>query len=177
MKYNFVGYGSLLSHKSLKKSIEDKNFTPVIIKGYKRIFNISTRNGQNSDILNIVKSRNHNFNGVLFKVDEKELKNLKIREDEYNLEKTSIYSFKTQKKIGKGFFVIDYYVDIDKNKKLPSRSYFIMCRNAAYKISREFGRYWDRTTYISDNEKVSDWIISNKSYNSIKLPVARPRGI
>lgn len=168
MKYNFVGYGSLLDHKSLRESIKDKKFRQVIIKGYKRIFNISEKEKENSDILNIQKSKSSYFNAVLFKVDEKELKALKRREDDYNLEKVDVYDFKTKKKIGKALIDIDYFVSIDKNKKLPSRKYFILCRKAAYNISKKFGKMWDKTTYISDNECVDNWIKNNKEYDTIK---------
>jgi hypothetical protein len=167
MKYNFVGYGSLLSHESLKQSIEDKNFRLVKVKGYKRIFNLSTKKDENADVLNIKKSKTHHFNGVLFSINDKELKEIKEREDDYNLEKVDVYDFKTNKKLGKAFFVIDYIVSIDKKKKFPSKSYFIMCRQAAYNISREFGEYWDKTTYISDNESVYQWIKKHPDYDTI----------
>ena len=83
MEYNIVGYGSLISHNSLKESCKDKEFIPVTIKGYKRIFNITENN--HSDILNIKESKKDKLNAVLFKVNEKELKKLKEREDWYNL--------------------------------------------------------------------------------------------
>ena len=99
MIYNFVGYGSLLSHKSLKETLKDKKFKPVIVKGYKRIFDLITRRNQNSDVLNLEKSKKHFFNGVMFSTDEKELKKLCKRETEYTLEKTYAYNWGTRKKI------------------------------------------------------------------------------
>ena len=50
-----IGYGSLISHNSLKETINNKHFKPVIIKGYKRIFDIYVKKNENSDILNLEK--------------------------------------------------------------------------------------------------------------------------
>ena len=105
----------------------------------------------------------------MFKVDEEELKKIYQREMEYNMEKTSVYDWKTKKKIGEGLVVIDYFVEIDKKGKLPSKPYFLLCRKAAYRISREFGKMWDKTTYISNDEKVIDWIKNHPEYDRIRI--------
>ena len=164
MHHNFIGYGSLMSHNSLKKTIKDKKFTPVIVKGYKRVFDLKENS---SDVLNLEKSPKSYFNGIMFSINDKELIKLKEREDDYNLEETKVYDFKTEKSLGIALIVIDYLVNIDK-KLLPDKSYFILCREAAYHISEEFGKLWDETTYTSKEEKVSDWIKTNRSYNTIK---------
>ena len=163
MQYDVVGYGSLLSHKSLKETIKDKKFIPVIVKGYKRIFDLDENSG---DELNVEKSKNHKFNGVLFKVNEKELEKIKGREDGYNIDEVDAYEFTTKKKIGKCFLFIDYY-DVDYEKKTPDKSYFILCREAAYAISDDFGKFWDLTTYTSDGESVYQWIEKHKGWDTI----------
>jgi cation transport regulator ChaC len=168
MRWNFVGYGSLMSHDSLKETIKNKKFRPVIVKGYKRIFDLTTRRNENADVLNLKKSPKSFFNGVMFKVDDGELKKLCEREPEYNLEKTKVYDWKTKKLLGECFVVIDYFVGLDKNEKLPSKSYFILCREAAYHLNKKFGKMWDETTFISDNEKVSEWVKKNKEYDCLK---------
>jgi cation transport regulator ChaC len=168
MKYKVIGYGSLISHKSLKETIHDRKFEPVIVKGYKRIFNLAVNPKENYDVLNLEKDKKAEFNGVLFKVNEEELKKIKLREVEYNLEESEAYDFKTKKPLGKSFIVIDYTVNIDKNHKNPSKKYFILCREAAYHISQQFGEMWDKTTYISDNELVLDWLKNHPEYNTIK---------
>ena len=162
-----IGYGSLMSHNSLKETINNKHFKPVIIKGYKRIFDIYVKKSENSDILNREKSKSSELNGVMFKVNDKELRQIKKRENLYNLEKTKAYDFKDKKMLGSCFIVIDYSVKIDRKNKLPSKSYFILCREAAYHISKEFGEYWDKTTFTSDNEKVSEWIKLHQEYNTL----------
>jgi|SRR3989344_584788 len=165
MEYSIVGYGSLISHKSLKQTLKDKRFVPVIVKGYERIFNLSSDNGK--DVLNLKISPKAKFNCVLFKVDEKELKEIKLREDEYNLEKTKVYDFKTGKFLGEALIVIDYIVDIDKKGHFPDKGYFILCREAAYHINKEFGQMWDETTFTADGKKVSSWIKNHKGYDTI----------
>jgi len=168
MLYNIVGYGSLISHKSLKETIKDKKFTPVIVKGYKRIFNLKIENDTDPDMLNVMKHPGSTFNGVLFKVNEKELDQIKERESEYNLEKTKCYDFKTKKYIDKCFVVADYNVSLDKKGFLPDKSYFILCREAAYMISEEFGKYWDNSTFTAKNQKISEWILKNPKYSILK---------
>jgi cation transport regulator ChaC len=158
IKYYFFGYGSLLDHKSLKQSIRDKKFHQAYIKGYKRIFNLKEGKKHKSDILNLIKKRGYSCNGVLFKVNKDELKSLTRREDEYNLEQTTAYDFLTRKRIGKCFMVIDYLVSIDKGKFNPNKSYFNLCRKAAYSLSNKFGKQWDKTTFLSNGISVQDWL-------------------
>ncbi len=166
MDYNIIGYGSLLSHKSLKEDCKDKKFKQVIVKGYKRIFNIDE--GNSHDVLNLTPEKSSAFNGVLFKVNDRELKKLKEREDWYNIEESECYNFNTNKKAGKCLLFIDHMILIDKHHKNPDKRYFILCREAAYHISKKFGRYWDETTYVSSGKKVSEWIKTNPEYNTIK---------
>lgn len=168
MEHNFIGYGSLLNEESLSETISKKKFLPVIVKGYKRIFNLKTREHKNADVLNLKKSSSSFFNAVLFQVSDEELKKLSLREAEYNLEEVNYYDSLGGRKMGKGIVAIDFFVEIDSEKKLPSKSYFIMCRSAAYKIGKEFGKIWDDTTYIADGEKVSDWIKKNKGYDVLE---------
>ena len=65
--------------------------------------------------------------------------------------------------------MVDFNNHIDNENKLPDKKYFILCREAAYHISNEFGKYWDNTTYTSDGEKVLKWMIKNPKYNTIKF--------
>jgi len=160
--YNVIGYGSLISHKSLSKKIPNKHFKPVIVKNYKRIFNLA---GRKTDYLNIIPSKNSKFNGVMFKVTEKELIKLKDREVEYNLEPIYAYDFKTKKKLAEAFLFIDSFLCIDNSKRKPNEHYLKLCREAAYHISKEFGKFWDETTFTADGKKISEII---KSFDKIK---------
>ena len=114
MKYKVVGYGSFLSHRSLASTIKNKAFTPVIIKGYKRIFNIISEEEDYLDVLNIKKTSRAKLNGVLFFVTKRELEKLKQREDIYHPHKVTCYDFTTKKNLGRAFTFIDHYYFIDK---------------------------------------------------------------
>lgn len=167
MKYNFVGYGSLISHNSLSKTIKDRKFIPVIIKGYKRIFNLIEDN-KKEDCLNIIKSKKDFFNAVMFKINDKELIKIKEREDVYDLEQVEVFNFKTRKKLRKALISSDSLVGLDHKGLLPDKRYFILCREAAYHLSEEFGKYWDETTFTSRGIRIKDWIKKHKEYNTIK---------
>ncbi len=169
VKHKLIGYGSLLSHKSFHtEATNTRVIGPVIVKGYKRIFNISETKAGDSDVLNLKKSKGSEFNGLLFEVDDEELERLSIREEGYNLEEVECYDFKTGKELGKAITCIDYYILIDRKKGLPERSYFILCREAAYQISQSFGKKWDETTFTSTGEKIAEWIKKHKDYDTIK---------
>ena len=92
MEYNFIGYGSLLSEKSLMEILPRKKFVFVFIKNYKRIFNLKNYKSRYSDVLNLVKSKKSFFNAVMFKVNEDELRRICSREPEYNLEEVDYYN-------------------------------------------------------------------------------------
>lgn len=171
MNYNIVGYGSLLSHNSLSKTIPDRSFTPVVVKGYKRVFNLKAERDRDPDVLNLKPDGRAQFNGVLFSVNEDELVKIKEREDDYNLEETNCYDFTTGKPLGRCFITIDHVVGIDDAARPPDKSYFILCREAAYAVSEAFGKAWDETTYVASGERVSEWLRKNPSYGSAtKMP-------
>ena len=166
MKFNFVGYGSLVSHKSLRETVTDKKFRLVCIKGFKRIFDIEEKRG---DVLNILPSRKDKFNGVMFKLDKDEMRKMKRRENGYKMVETNVFDFKTRKSLGRALVAEDLNYEIDHSKRLPSKAYFILCREAAYHISRNFGSMWDKTTFISNGQIVSSWIKRHPEFDTINL--------
>ena len=46
MRFNIVGYESLISHESLRETVSDRKFRPVLVRGYKRIFKEEISNGK-----------------------------------------------------------------------------------------------------------------------------------
>jgi len=159
MKYSVVGYGSLISHQSLEWTIPDKEFTPVIVKGYKRIFDLELGKKRVSDVLNVEESEKDFFNGVLFEVNEEELEELKKRETEYLLKEVWVYDFFSKEKLCKAWIFTDLSTNIDKKGTASiNKSYFNLCRDAAYLLGEEFGKCWDKTTYTPKGEKVADVI-------------------
>lgn len=166
-----IGYGSLMSHKSLQEDLNNKKFKKVIVKGYKRIFDINLtsalKSKKTTDILNVEEEKGFQFNGVMFKIDDKEIKNLKKREEGYKFKEVECFDFKTKKRIGKAFLSIDSHYMIDKYHKKPNRKYLILCREAAYHINKKFGQFWDETTFTSTGKKIKDWIKKNQEYETI----------
>jgi cation transport regulator ChaC len=138
-RFLVVGYGSLEDHNSLRETISDKNFKLVIVKGYKRIFNLSDSNSHKRDVLNLSKNSKSQFNGVMFPASEKEILKLKKRELEYNLEETLAYDFETKKKIGNCLVFVDGLISLDDKNRLPDKKYFLLCRNASYSLGKKFG--------------------------------------
>ena len=160
---NFIGYGSLLSHAWIRETLSDRTFYPVIVEGFKRIFNVDdveerSRAKKYADILNIIESPGIFFNGVLFKIDEVELIELKSREDVYVFERVATKDYYTGTIIEPCFVSIDYNIDIDIGKKYPDKNYLHLCREAAYAISDDFGTLWDQTTYLSSGMPVSEYL-------------------
>lgn len=166
-KHAVVAYGSLMSHQSIRETIPDRHFTPVIIKGYQRFFNLAVERGKNPDVLNVEKSAGHSFNGLLFKVTDTELRKIKEREDDYNLEETWSFEFLTGQKLCRCLVSTDVLVALDKHRRNPHKSYFILCREAAYHVSKDFGVFWDATTYTANGRVVANWIKKNKSYDTL----------
>jgi cation transport regulator ChaC len=166
-EYAIVAYGSLMSHQSIRETIPDRHFTPVIVKGYQRIFDLAVERGKCPDVLNVVKASGHSFNGLLFKVTNTELRKIKEREDDYNLVYTWAYEFLTGQRLCRCLVSTDVIVALDQRSRKPNKSYFIMCREAAYHVSPEFGVYWDMTTYTVRGQTITDWIKKNKTYNTL----------
>lgn len=173
MKILLVGYGSLLNLSSLRDTLNISSFTPVIIKGYKRIFNVKLSSSKTSDVLNIVKSKRHYFNGLMFQVDYRQLKMLIKREEpEYHLHPVEAIPFTAFKNSSRSplinsFVFVDEYIHLDKKKRLPNKDYFIFCRQSAYSVGKEFGKSWDNTTYLASGEKISSWLKRSKEYDHV----------
>lgn len=163
-KYNFVGYGSLINHRSLSHTIHNKKLTPVIIKGYRRVFDVLA--SRNSTYLNIEKSPGDYFNGVLFTIDKTELKLLIKRESpEYELKEVWAYDFTNKKKLCRAFLAIDYSISVAKgSSSMPNKEYFLLCREAAYSFGQEFGHIWDQTTFLADGKIISSWLKEHPDY-------------
>ncbi|MCF7835444.1 gamma-glutamylcyclotransferase [Candidatus Gracilibacteria bacterium] len=162
----FIGYGSLLSHNSLKKTIKDRDFIPVIVKGFKRIFNVDLDPNSNKDldVLNIVKDKNSFFNGILIKITDEELLKLKEREKHYVFEKVEAKDINSNKIYKNCILSIDHNLDIDLGFKKPDQSYFDLCREAAYHINENFGNMFDETTFTSDGTRVKEFLLKNPDY-------------
>jgi len=163
--YTVFGYGSLICPESLEQTIPKRKSIPAIIKGYRRVFNRAGKEGSDPNVLNIEKSK-EDINCVIFKVNDEELVHLKRREFSYNMEETEAYDLEG-KRLGRCFIFIDYHVGLDRQDRKPNKRYFIMCRKACYNISEEFGRMFDKTSYTSGGERISEWLKKNRDYDAL----------
>jgi len=165
---NFVvGYGTLLYQESvgdtIGESAERKLFQPVIVKEFKRLFNLLPSHYNPSFKLtdlpveraaaNIVDCEGAYFNGLAFEVDEKELLEIDRRESHYDRIETMIYDFATKKPIGLAFV----YAANETRTVLTNDASFLpdwidisWARTGAYRYGHKFGEMYDRTTFLAD---------------------------
>ena len=158
---NVVGYGSLLCPNSLTRTIRnEKAMRPVWIKGYKRVFNLSFNKGA---MLNVVRSHKHSFNAMIFSTLKSEIDRLHRREWPYNIEETDIYDYYTGRKIGKALI---YVADEESGKGVfdpsssvkPDSEYLKFARICAYNTGEDFGKDFDRTTFLNNDMTIDEYI-------------------
>jgi len=188
-----IGYGSLLSRSSLAKTIGEelamkKNYIPVIIKGYKRVYNyipnkyscsfspetryfcaaanlmIDNNNRENSE------ESNWFFNAAMIRVSYKELKLLKKREDNYNLKMVKTFDFYNPNRFLSNalLFTVDNtnYIVKDENIK-PRPLDLFLSRNGAFNIGgKEFLKMFDSTSYLADERTTIKEYLQNELENN-----------
>ena len=176
-KVKIIGYGSLISKESLKRTIKThSNFKEVLVHGYKRVFDLKSAKQMyepwDTDVavLNVEKSKNARFNGVVYEVSLNEFHKLLEREKTYRIIKVKYSDYKTDKAEGEAFLFLglEQYVHPNLN---PHTHYFHVCRKGAYSISDEYGLDWDRTTYLANGKKVSelgDHLVRLNKYHKLK---------
>lgn len=166
-----VGFGTLLDKGSLGQTIgqdsaQNKSFLPVIVKGYKRLFNLRPDHYEPGlkfsaepielAAANVEPSRAHEFNGLAFRVDESEFSELDKRERYYKRHEVDIYDFFSNAHIGKGFTYSSEldarWIIRDNALLLPLWRDIVLARNGAYTIDMAFGKKYDDTTYMADGE-------------------------
>jgi cation transport regulator ChaC len=159
-----IAYGSLMDPKLL----EHKKHKLAIVKGWKRIFNkVVIRNlwkkyasGKQIGTVTVIKSPGSSFNGVAFMVSDKEFSDLKKREEDYHIEKTEAWDFKTDEKLGECILFVSGETREDI---LPIKEYLQVCRDAAYSWGEAFGKEYDRTTFLADGTSIDSHKSKKKS--------------
>jgi hypothetical protein len=166
-----IGYGTLLYRGSLGQSIgaessESKPIVPVIVRNFKRLFNIRPEHYESSHKLNaagielgamnIKPSTGFSLNAVALPVNARELEILDQRERYYRRVTIPIRDFFTGEPLGLGHvYTADLesqWVDSDLHKLLPRWQDIVWARTGSYAISQAFGEYYDATTYLADGE-------------------------
>lgn len=164
-----IGYGTLLYEESLGDTIgnltEQKKYRPVIVKGFKRLFNLLPLHYNPSfkfsklpieiSAANLLPHQGSYFNGLAFKVSIDELSNLDKRENNYKRTEVPIYDFSSGKRIGMGMVYLapDHHECVTKDKKyLPEWDDISYARTGAYRYGNEFGYMYDKTTFLADGK-------------------------
>ncbi|MBU4360609.1 radical SAM protein [Patescibacteria group bacterium] len=182
-KTYFFGYGSFCNKKHMKKYLGvDYNSIPVRIKGYKRMF-IRIMNDEDkktrgipleqktTTMLTLTKDSKNSVNGVLFTINKKQLKILKERDLFYNFKKVDVYDLDSNFMTEALTFVSESKDNLgnkilirDNSFIAPNEHYLNISREGAYSFGELFGQEWDRTTYLSDQRNITEYLKSTKKF-------------
>lgn len=166
-----VGYGTLLLQESLGDTVGQdgagtKKFRPIIIKDYRRLFNLLPdhyeadnrlfQDNREKGAANIEPAEGFHFNGLCFDAYAKDLDDLDGRERYYKRSVVPHYDFKTGKALGE-CHVYESPLDArwlvhDNEKLLPLWRDIVYARVGAYRIGEDFGKMYDQTTYLADGK-------------------------
>lgn len=166
-KVVIVGFGTLLLQESLGDTVgSEKKFTPIIVKNYRRLFNLlpdhyEADNRLRSDdteigAANIEPAEGIQFNGLSFEANESDLENLDSRERYYKRSEVPYCDFETGEELGM-CHVYESPLEArwlvrDNDKLLPLWRDIVYARVGAYRISEAFGKMYDATTYLADGK-------------------------
>lgn len=170
-KVVMVGFGTLLLQESLgdtvgKNGANNKKFTPIIIKNYRRLFNLLPDHYEadnrlrmdNTEIgaANIEPAPGLFFNGLSFEANADDLENLDKRERYYKRSTTPYFDFESGEELGI-CHVYESPLDArwllrNTDQLLPLWRDIVYARVGAYRISQAFGEMYDATTYLADGK-------------------------
>jgi cation transport regulator ChaC len=178
-----VGYGSLMSKRSLRQTIRShSNYREVWIHGYRRTFDLKSPKrlyepwDKDIAVLNVETAPKCRFNAVIFEVSPAMFHKIIEREKSYYMVKVKYTDYRDRKVEGEAFLFVGLEQNIDKNLH-PRTHYFHICRKAAYDISEKFGRDWDSSTYLQNGRRVDTIkdIIPIEKYHKIKVPYVKTK--
>ncbi len=166
-----IGFGGHLDKNSLFKTISERKIEICWVKGYKRIFNIraskfkSVKEGGDmikTAILNMQPKENAEANAIVFDANQDEFERLKIRNKSYYVKEVPFYDYKTKEESGKAVLFIGKKMRHGERAVeddiLPLPKYFERVRDAAYNISKKFGKEFDKTTFVGDGRVVKEYL-------------------
>jgi hypothetical protein len=164
-----IGYGTLLNVTSLGRTLglgaaHSKSFTPAVIRGYRRLFNLRPDHYEPSlrfsslpieaGAMNLEPCPGALVNAVAFLVTEEELAALDRRERYYRREDVPVYRFPDQTYIDQGAIYISKpnarWIERNPKRLLPRWDDIVEARAGSYALGIEFGRMFDETTYLAD---------------------------
>jgi hypothetical protein len=164
-----IGYGTLLNVASLGHTIggpaaESKSFTPVVIRDFRRLFNLRPDHYRPSfhlsplpieaGAMNVERCPGASLNAVAFLVTEEELSALDHRERYYSRQEVPVYRFPDRTYLDQGAIYASSpdarWIEHDPERLLPRWYDIVAARAGCYALSPEFGRMFDETTYLAD---------------------------
>ena len=153
-----VAYASLMDKELLK----GKSHRLVIVRGWKRVFNKAAsraawrQHAKDDEIAaaNAVRSPGSYFNGVAYEISDEELDGLKQREKDYHTETADAYDPETNEKLAGCIIFVSNKEKVRDDIK-PIKEYAEFCRKAAYSWGEDFGKEYDRTTFLADGTRIA----------------------
>jgi hypothetical protein len=165
------GIGTLLLKESLGDTVSHDNANskksiPIIIEGYRRLYNVACSHYEVENRMghgfiergaaNIEPAPGFSLNGVAFWVDKSELADLDKRERYYKRISAPCKHFETGEELGICQLYMSpldaEWVIRDNSKLLPLWRDIAYARVGAYRISEDFGKYFDATSYMADGK-------------------------
>lgn len=188
-KVVIVGFGTLLLQESLGDTVgTEKKFTPIIVKNYRRIFNLLPdhyeadnrlrTDGTEIGAANIEPAEGIQFNGLSFEANASDLENLDKRERYYKRSEVPYYDFETAEALGLCYVYESplhaRWLVRDNNKLLPLWRDIVYARVGAYRISKDFGKMYDATTYLADGKTLlvdyyKDYLKDLEDLDSVRM--------
>jgi len=175
-----VGYGTLLNRASLATTLgpgaETKRAIPVLVEGYRRLFNLHPTHYEPSyhltpeplevGAMNVQRAPGFHFNGLAFSLSLQELEALDERERYYERIWASTVRFPGGEILGEAFVYSaapgsPWVVD-DPTLIQPHWRDVVLARRGAYAVGRDFGELFDATTYLADGETLVVDAIGNE---------------
>lgn len=166
---DLIVYGSLINKEELFDAfcyISEKDTTPIIVNGFKRVFNqeSSWRECEENKlaVLNVVRSDDNWFNGLFvhlenescfFPIDKREVGYKRVKLDPKSI--GFVYGISTK-------LEDEIWIYTGKKQKLrydisPIPSYLDICLKGAKMWGKEFYNDFLTTTFLSDEKKLMDY--------------------
>jgi hypothetical protein len=166
-KISIFGYGSLMSIKSVKKTMPNAcNFRSGILQNYMRIFSNELSEGL---ILSMKKANNKQIfvRGVIFDIPRFEYNNFVNREKTYKIRKINVIDYNNSYQ--------QCYTCLEGDKtfrsniyKEPSTDYLLFCLNILKNMPKKYKHNFLENTYLSDGKTTIHNYLMNTSNIELK---------
>jgi cation transport regulator ChaC len=168
-----VGYGTLLSQESTAKTVgptaSAKPFEPVIVPGFRRLFNLRPAHYRPSfhlseepievAAMNVMPWEDSSFNGLAFPVSRNDLEALDERERYYQRIRVPVLAFPNRESLGEAWVYsaplgAPAVFEPDSGLR-PQWEDLVMARAGAYAKGEDFGTMFDETTFLADGRTLA----------------------